>query len=328
MVDPTHARLSIVRQCRVVSIARSSFYYAGQGENPLNLRLMRLIDEQFLETPVYGSRQMTRWLRRQGDTVSRKRVRRLMRLLGVHALFQRPRTSQPHPAHRIYPYLLRDLRITRPNHVWCPDVTYIPRQWGFLYLVAVMDWASRKVLSWRLSNTLDASFCVEALHEALERYGPPEIFNSDQGSQFTSVDFTDGLTEAGIRISMDGKGRWMDNVFIERLWRSLKYECVYLSEFATGSQARTDAGRGGHRPKDGVHLRVDGRRENGRCSWHTEATTVSAARRRIGLARRRPHSSLNVHEHRCDAGRGGPYTDDGADRSPGLRPVSCQPTVA
>ena len=155
-----------------------------------------------------------------------------MRLLGVHALYQRPRTSQPHPAHRIYPYLLRDLPITRPNHVWCTDVTYIPLRRGFLYLVAVMDWARRTVLSWRLSNTLDASFCVEALHEALERYGPPEIFNSDQGSQFTSVDFTDVLTEAGIRISMDGKGRWMDNVFIERLWRSLKYECVYLSEFA------------------------------------------------------------------------------------------------
>ena len=149
------------------------------------------------------------------------------------------RTSQPHPAHRIYPYLLRNLPITRPNHVWCTDVTYIPLQRGFLYLVAVMDWASRTVLSWRLSNTLDASFCVEALHEALERYGPPEIFNSDQGSQFTSVDFTDVLTEAGIRISMDGKGRWMDNVFIERLWRSLKYECVYLSEFATGSEARS-----------------------------------------------------------------------------------------
>ena len=165
-----------------------------------------------------------------------------MQLLGVHALYQRPRTSQPHPAHRIYPYLLRDLPITRPNHVWCTDVTYIPLRRGFLYLVAVMDWASRTGLSWRLSNTLEASFCVEALHEALERYGPPEIFNSDQGSQFTSVDFTDVLTEAGIRISMDGKGRWMDNVFIERLWRSLKYECVYLSEFATGSQARTGIG--------------------------------------------------------------------------------------
>ena len=203
---------------------------------------MRRIDEQFLETPFYGSRQMTRWLLRQGARVNRKRVRRLMRLLGLQAIFQLPRTSQPHPAHRVYPYLLRDLPITRPNHVWCTDVTYIPLQRGFLYLVAVMDWASRKVLSWRLSNTLDASFCVEALHEALERYGPPEIFNSDQGSQFTSGDFTDVLQEAGIRISMDGKGRWMDNVFIERLWRSLKYECVYLSEFATGSQARTGIG--------------------------------------------------------------------------------------
>ena len=171
MVDPNHPRISIVRQCRLVSVARSSFYYAGTGESPLTLRLMRLIDEQFLETPFYGSRQMTRWLRRQGDMVSRKRVRRLMRLLGVHALYQRPRTSQPHPAHRIYPYLLRDLPITRPNHVWCTDVTYIPLRRGFLYLVVVMDWASRKVLSWRLSNTLDASFCVEALHEALDRYG-------------------------------------------------------------------------------------------------------------------------------------------------------------
>ena len=242
MVDPDHAALSITRQCGLLSIARSSFYYEGKGESPLNLRLMRRIDEQFLETPFYGSRQMTRWLLRQGARVSRKRVRRLMRLLGLEAIFQRPRTSQPHPAHRVYPYLLRDLPITRPNHVWCTDVTYIPLQRGFLYLVAVMDWASRKVLSWRLSNTLDASFCVEALHEALEHYGPPEIFNSDQGSQFTSGDFTDVLQEAGIRISMDGKGRWMDNVFIERLWRSLKYECVYLSEFATGSQARTGIG--------------------------------------------------------------------------------------
>ncbi len=242
MVDPTHARLSIVRQCRLVSVARSSFYYEGTGENPLNLRLMRVIDEQFLETPFYGSRQMTRWLRRQGDTVSRKRVRRLMRLLGVHAIFPRPRTSQAHPAHRVYPYLLRDLQITRPNHVWCTDVTYIPLQRGFLYLVAVMDWASRTVLSWRLSNTLEARFCVDALHEARERSGPPEIFNSAQGSQFTSVDFTDVLKEAGICISMDGQGRWMDNVFIERLWRSLKYECVYLSEFATGSQARIGIG--------------------------------------------------------------------------------------
>ena len=195
MVDPAHTRLSLVRQCRLVSIARSSFYYAGTGESPLNLRLMRSIDAQFLETPFYGSRQMQRWLHRQGDTVSRKRVRRLLRVLGLHAVFQRPRTSQPHPGHRIYPYLLRDLPITRPNHVWCTDVTYIPLQRGFLYLVAVMDWASRKVLAWRLSNTLEVSFCVAALREALEGSGPPEIFNSDQGSQFTSGDFTDVLKE-------------------------------------------------------------------------------------------------------------------------------------
>ncbi len=287
MVDPGHARLSIVRQCRLMSIARSSFYYEGKGESPLNLRLMRLIDEQFLETPFYGSRQMKRWLYRQGYMVSRKRVRRLMRLLGLQAVFQRPRTSQPHPEHRIYPYLLRDLEITRPNHVWCTDVTYIPLQRGFLYLVAVMDWASRKVLSWRLSNTLDPSFCVEALEEALEHYGAPEIFNTDQGSQFTSVDFTDILKEADIRISMDGKGRWMDNVFIERLWRSLKYECVYLSEFATGSEARTGIG------------------------WWIDF-----------YDQRRPHSSLN------DRTPDEAYTDDGADRSPGLRPVSCQPQAA
>ncbi len=185
---------------------------------------------------------MTRWLRREGYTVSRKRVRRLMRLLGLQAVFQRPRTSQPHPEHRIYPYLLRDLAITRPNQVWCADVTYIPLERGFLYLVAVMDWASRKVLSWRLSNTLEPTFCVEALEEAIERYGVPEIFNTDQGSQFTSLDFIQVLKEAGGRISMDGKGRWMDNVFIERLWRSLKYEQVYLAEYTTGSEARAGIG--------------------------------------------------------------------------------------
>ena len=242
MVDRQHDNLSIVRQCRLVSVARSSFYYEARGESPENLRLMRQIDEQFLETPFFGTRQMTRWLRRQGETVSRKRVRRLMRLLGLQAIYQRPRTSQPHPEHRIYPYLLRDLSITRPNHVWCTDLTYIPLKRGFLYLVVVMDWASRKTLSWRLSNSLETSFCVEALEEALEIYGPPEIFNTDQGSQFTSLDFTEVLKDAGIKISMDGKGRWMDNIFIERLWRSLKYEEVYLSEYTTGSEARAGIG--------------------------------------------------------------------------------------
>ena len=194
MVDPADVALSLTRQCRLVSIARSSFYYEGKDESLFNVQLRRRIDEQLLETPFYGSRQMTRWLRRQEIWVSRKRVRRLMRRLGLQAIFQRPRTSQPHPEHRIYPYLLRDLAIMRPNQVWCSDVTYIPLARGFLYLVAVMDWASRKVLAWRLSNTLDSSFCVEAWHEALDRYGSPEIFNTDQGSQFTSLAFTDGLT--------------------------------------------------------------------------------------------------------------------------------------
>jgi putative transposase len=243
MIDPNHPRLSIVRQCELVAISRSSFYYEGKGESFLNLELMRLIDEEFLENPYYGSRQMTRHLRRQGYCVSRKRIRRLMRKMGLTPIYQKPRTSEPHPEHRIYPYLLRDVPIDRPDHVWCADVTYIPMRRGFLYLVAIMDWASRRVLSWRLSNSLDASFCVEALEEALSRFGPPEIFNTDQGSQFTSQGFTDVLKDAGVKISMDGKGRWMDNIFIERLWRTLKYECIYLHAFETGSETRDGIGR-------------------------------------------------------------------------------------
>ena len=238
MIDSDHPKLSLVRQCRLVSIARSSFYYEGSPESDLNLELMRLIDEQFLETPFYGSRQMARWLRRQGYAVSRKRVQRLMRKMGLEALYQRPRTSVAHPEHEIYPYLLRDREVVRANEVWCSDITYIPLRRGFLYLVAIQDWASRKVLAWRLSNTMDASFCVEALEEALWLYGAPEIFNTDQGSQFTGLDFTQTLKDAEVRISMDGRGCWMDNVFIERLWRSLKYECVYLHDFETGSEAR------------------------------------------------------------------------------------------
>jgi putative transposase len=199
---------------------------------------MRLIDEQHLETPYYGARQMTRHMRRQGYRVSRKRIGRLMRLMGLSAIYQKPNTSKPNLRHKIHPYLLRGLTINKPNQVWCADITYIPMRRGFLYLVAVMDWASRKVLSWRLSNTMDADFCVAALEEALARYGKPEIFNTDQGSQFTSDTFTDALKTADIRISMDGKGRWMDNVMIERLWRSLKYECIYLHAYETGSEVR------------------------------------------------------------------------------------------
>jgi len=238
MIVPDHPRLSIVRQCQLASISRSSHYYVGKGESPLNLELMRLIDEQYLRTPWYGARQMARHLRRQGYGVGRKRIRRLMLLMGLSAIYRKPRTSKPHPDHRIYPYLLGGLRIDRPNHVWCADITYIPMQRGYQYLVAIMDWATRTVLSWRLSNTLDTDFCTEALEEALAQYGRPEIFNTDQGCQFTSQEFTDVLKQAGVRISMDGKGRWVDNVFIERLWRSLKYECVYLHDFQDGLQAR------------------------------------------------------------------------------------------
>lgn len=238
LIEPEHGQLSIVRQCKLVSISRSSFYHRPVGETAETLALMRLIDAQFLESPWYGSRQMARHLRRDGHEVGRKRVRRLMTRMGLAPIYQRPRTTVPHPEHRIYRYLLRDLVVNRPNQVWCADLTYIPMRRGFLYLVAVMDWSTRKVLAWRVSNTMDTAFCVEALQEALARFGRPGIFNTDQGSQFTSADFTDVLRGAQVRISMDGRGRWMDNVFIERLWRSLKYECVYLHAFDTGSELR------------------------------------------------------------------------------------------
>ena len=199
---------------------------------------MRLIDEQYLKTPWYGSRQMSRYLRRQGHWLNRKRIRRLMQKMSLVAVAPAPDTSRRHPRHAVYPYLLRGLDITQPNQVWCADVTFIPMAHGFLYLVAIMDWNSRRVLSWRLSNSMDADFCVEALQQAIEQYGCPSIFNTDQGAQFTSTVWTDELKANGIKISMDGKGRWMDNVFIERLWRSLKYECVYLNAFDNMKDAK------------------------------------------------------------------------------------------
>lgn len=234
MVAREHPDLSLSRQCEILSISRSSLYRAPKGDSAENLALMRRIDGLFLKYPFYGSRQMTRQLRREGIVAGRHRVRRLMRLMGLEAIYRAPKTSVPHPEHRVYPYLLKGLAIKRPDHVWCADITYIPVQRGFLYLVVIMDWASRHVLAWRLSNTLDARFCVEALNEALARYGRPKIFNTDQGSQFTSFEFTGVLKDAGIAISMDGRGRCMDNIFIERLWRSLKYEAVYLHELADG----------------------------------------------------------------------------------------------
>lgn len=259
MVEPANTNVSIVEQCRLLSISRSGWYYEPKGESPLNLSLMRMIDEQFLNTPYYGSRQMARHLRRLGYCVSRKRVRRLMRLMGLEAIYQSPKTSLPHPEHKIYPYLLNGLTINRSNQVWCSDITYIPIKRGFLYLVAIMDWYSRKVLSWRLSNTLDTEFCAQALKEAVARYGVPDIFNTDQGSQFTSFKFTNILKDHEIKISMDGKGRWMDNVFIERLWRSLKYECVYLNNFEDGRQAKVLIGNWmAHYNRERPHSTFDG----------------------------------------------------------------------
>ena len=237
MVNKDH-KPSVRRQCVLLTLVRSNLYYDPKGESAENLRFMDIIDKQFLETPWYGSRQMARHMERQGHKYGRHRVRRLMRLMRLVPIYQEPNTSNKHPQHKIWPYLLRKRVIDRPNQVWCADITYIPMQRGFLYLVAIMDWCSRKVLAWRLSNSMDAEFCVEALKEALATHGTPQIFNTDQGSQFTSGDWIDVLSDAKIKISMDGKGRWGDTRMIERLWRSLKYECVYLHAFEKGSEAK------------------------------------------------------------------------------------------
>ena len=238
MINRRHPALSTVRQCNLLGISRSSVYCRPRGPSKQDLALMKQIDQQYLSTPFYGSRRMKVWLGRQGHSVNRKRVRRLMRTMGLQAVYRRPRTSQPSPGHKVYPYLLGGMEITRPNQVWAADITYIPMAKGFLYLVAIMDWYSRHVVAWRLSNTLDADFCVEALQEALGK-GTPEVFNTDQGSQFTSEGFTGLLAQHGVRISMDGKGRYLDNIFVERLWRTVKYEEVYLKAYTDGRQAKT-----------------------------------------------------------------------------------------
>ena len=238
MVDRDHKGLSIRRQCVLLGVSRSGIYRLPRAANDDDPELMRRLDELYTAWPFLGSRRMTALLRSEGRLINRKRVQRLMRRMGIAALGPKPRTTKPAPGHKIYPYLLRDLKIERANQVWAIDLTYIPLGRGFLYLVVIIDWASRAVLSWRLSNTMDVSFCVSALEEALARYGRPEIFNSDQGSQFTSAAFTGVLRAAGVRISMDGRGRWMDNVFVERLWRSLKYEEVYLKAYADAGEAR------------------------------------------------------------------------------------------
>ena len=241
MIDREEPKLSLVRQCALLGISRSSLYYLPTEAGAEDLELMALIDQQYLKTPFYGSRRMTAWLRNHGHQVNRKRVRRLMQLIGLEAIYRRPNTSKPNPGHKVYPYLLRGLEINRVNQVWATDITYIPMARGFLYLVAIMDWHSRYVLAWRLSNTLEVDFCVAVLEEALSK-GRPQIFNTDQGSQFTSEAFTSMLLAQGVQVSMDGRGRCMDNVFVERLWRSIKYEEVYLKAYQNGTEARKGIG--------------------------------------------------------------------------------------
>jgi len=237
MIDRTHT-LPVTRQCQLLNLNRSSVYYQPTGVSDKDLQLMRRIDEMHLKRPFYGSRRIRDWLQDEGFPVNRKRVQRLMRQMGITALYPKANTSRPGKGHKIYPYLLRGLEIDRPNQVWAADICYVPMARGFVYVVAIMDWYSRKVLAWRVANTMDTDFCVEALEDAMRRYGAPEIFNTDQGAQFTSEAFTGALKAAGIRISMDGKGRWVDNVFVERLWRSLKYEEVYLKAYETVAEAR------------------------------------------------------------------------------------------
>jgi len=242
MVDRKH-KLSLVKQCRSLDISRSGVYYEPKPESEENIRLMRLIDEIHLRRPFLGVRRVTDELRDRDYPVNHKRVWRLMRKMGIEAIYPKPNLSKANPGHKVYPYLLRGLEIDRPNHVWASDITYIPMNKGFAYLTVIMDWFSRRILAWRLSNSLDSSFCVDALEEALYHHGKPEIFNTDQGSQYTSDAFTDVLIKNDIRISMDGKGAWRDNVFVERLWRSVKYEEVYLNAYESMNEARMRIGK-------------------------------------------------------------------------------------
>lgn len=232
MIDPGHSQIPVMRQCELLGLPRSSYYYRPEREGHYNLWLMQLIDEQFTRAPFYGVVRMTQWLRQQGEAVNPKRIRRLMRQMGLEAIYPKPRLSQPHPSHKKYPYLLRNLVVDRPNQVWATDITYIRMMQGFVYLMAILDWYSRYVLAWEVSTTLETTFCLEALDRALA-ISQPEIFNTDQGSQFTSLDFIRRLEDRGVQISMDGRGRVFDNIFVERLWRSVKYEEVYLHQYRT-----------------------------------------------------------------------------------------------
>ena len=242
MIEVGHPQLSICRQCELLGLARSSFYYEPATETEENLHLMRLIDAQYTAQPVYGSRRMAVWLQGQGHAVNRKRVQRLMRRMGLEALYPKPKLSAPGQGHKIFPYLLRDVKIERPDQVWSTDITYVPLTGGFMYLAAVLDWYSRYVIAWRLSNTLDGAFCLDMLDEALAR-GRPEVFNTDQGVQFTAAAWTGRLEAAGVQVSMDGKGRCLDNVFVERLWRTVKYEDIYLRHYERVPELSAGLGR-------------------------------------------------------------------------------------
>jgi putative transposase len=242
LIEPDQAQLSLRRQCQLLGLARSSFYYEPRPESEADLLLMRLLDEQYTRTPFYGIRRMTAWLQQQGHRINHKRVQGLLRLMGLEAIYPRPNLSQPAPGHRIYPYLLRGVRVERVNQVWSSDITYVRLLGGFVYLAAVIDWFSRYVLAWEISVTLDSNFCVSALERALER-GRPEVFNTDQGVQFTSLVFTERLLEREIRISMDGRGRALDNIFVERLWRTVKYEEIYLNDYGSVPEVQDGLGR-------------------------------------------------------------------------------------
>jgi putative transposase len=260
MIDSNHD-LPVARQAKVLNISRGSVYYRPRPVPAADLAIMRRIDELHLDCPFAGSRMLRDILRREGFTIGRRHVATLMKRIGIEAIYRRPNTSKPAPGHKIYPYLLRGLKVDHPNQVWAMDITYIPMARGFVYLAAVVDWFSRRVLAWRLSITMEAAFCIEALEEALAKHGRPEIFNTDQGSQFTSADFTGVLLNAGIAISMDGKGAWRDNVFVERIWKSVKYEEVYLRAYGSVSEARASLGRyldfyNGRRPHSSLDRRT------------------------------------------------------------------------
>ena len=333
MIEPD-GPLSLSRQCLLLAVSRSSLYYRPKGESEENLAVMRRMDELHMDYPFYGSRQMMRHLRREGVTAGRHRIRRLMRLMGMEATYRRPRTSVANSEHRIFPYLLRGLEIFRADHVWCADITYIPVSQGFFYLVAVMDWATRHVLSWRLSNTMDASFCIGALDDALT-WATPEILNTDQGAQFTSEAFADRVLGTGVAFSMDGRGRFLDNIFIERLWRSLKYEAVYLHELRDGLDAERIIGSwidfyNEVRPHSSLGGRTPGETyRNGARAMHEQRIIAgladALARQSAGsrVIRRR----LRVASHRCPSpARRSAHTPEagGPEAYPGMRPSPCR----